>query len=494
MVNIKLLNLKISSTQINRIMKQTFSLFYLLLLTGLIFAQNTVHLSIVEEGRGILRSRGSECFIVAPYHLIQNAETKTITITGENQKTSTGKFIKSYPGDIAIIRIEKGANQDCTEWKISKSFTTLLKNSYEGFLEIRNDDGSFDHEPMYFKKQTDQGITIQAKDPSFEFAKGMSGSSLFSNINGVKTYLGMLLSVDESNSKLGNVFQADDMDRIINDFFLNNIVSEYGQTLSYNNFTFKIKDILTDGNQIKIILDANTSLSKETLIFYGSQYGDNSTMLFDCENKTSKINLFKMGDKVYHGAYGGWTSTELFSGSSQSIELTFNNVSKIKFPINLQLSFGDSQIIFRNLNSLSNLSENANSIVSNSPLKSIEFDDFKLEIMENTQQDETVILRGKITALENDSHLILSGNNYGDGSTMIYSSRGDKIKVTKIKIADQTIEGNCYVAKKLIKNIPTQIQFYFDNVLTDFDFVNLQLAVGGNGGKPILVRKIPIKK
>lgn len=191
----------------------------LLFIINFAFTQSTVHLSILEEGRGLLRSRSDECFVIAPYHLVEGVEARSITITGYKQKVSKGKFIKQFPGDIAIIKVESGADQDCQNFSVPKNYAESLEKTFDGYLEIRNEDGSINQEMVHLKKKSSEGITIQAKDPNFQFAKGMSGSSLFGNFNGVRTYLGMLLSVDESNTKYGNVFQADDMERIMQEFF-----------------------------------------------------------------------------------------------------------------------------------------------------------------------------------------------------------------------------------------------------------------------------------
>ncbi|MBK9736883.1 MAG: hypothetical protein IPO92_18770 [Saprospiraceae bacterium] len=199
---------------------------FLFIHINLITSQSTVHLQSTEEGRGIVKSRGNECFIIAPDHLFPRKSSEKVIVSGDNQKISRGKYIQSYPADIAIVRIESGADQECKEWKTVQNYNSLLEKTNEGYIEIRNDDGSYDHEPMYLKSKSMSGITISPKDNSFEFSKGMSGSSLFTNLNDEKVYLGMLLSVDEENSQSGNVFQADDMERIMQEFFKMKIVKQ----------------------------------------------------------------------------------------------------------------------------------------------------------------------------------------------------------------------------------------------------------------------------
>jgi hypothetical protein len=270
-------------------MKAIQTIIFLVLINS-IYAQTTVHLSILEEGRGLLRSRGNECFVIAPYHLFDGAENRNIVITGDNQKISQGKYIKQYPGDIAIIKIEGGAAQECTEWNIVKSFTPLLKNTIDGFLEIRNDDGSLDHEPMYLKRKTDQGITIQAKDANFEFSKGMSGSSLFTLAKSKKIYLGMLMSADSSNSKIGNIFDAKYMDNIIGDFF----------------------DLDSKKNHVKPYLIPSTGLILGTgsIAFGYLNYYKKANNIYDSYEKYQTENLFKSNVEGFESRSSAYKEAE----------------------------------------------------------------------------------------------------------------------------------------------------------------------------------------
>jgi hypothetical protein len=413
--------------------------YLLLLLICLIysilsFAQNTVHLSIIEEGRGVLRSRGNECFVITPKHVIEGAELRTITITGENQKSSTGKFIKSYPGDIAIIKIENGAAQECSEWDIRKSFSTLLQNTFEGYLETRNDDGSFDHEPMYLKKKTDQGITIQAKDNAFEFSKGMSGSSLFSNINGVKTYLGMLLSTD--NSKLGNVFQADDMDRIVSEFFtesqsITNLSkieqsNKSTSTKSYEEEGFKYELIksVKNGDNIKLSF-LITSLVKDDINYLRRQgtkiYNQQGTQI-----EASSIKLANQNDINY----GGWNFT-FPKGVPIPYEVNFTGCEDFEQITLLELIAKDSKLYkFKNIE-LEGASRSTTSKVL-TPIKSFEEEGFRYELIKSVKNGDNIKLSFQITSLLKDDINYLRRQG-----TKIYNQQGIQIESSSIKLANQ---------------------------------------------------------
>jgi hypothetical protein len=416
-------------------MKAIYTLFFVILLKS-ICAQSTVHLSILEEGRGILRSRGNECFIIAPYHLVDGAENRQVVVTGDNQKVSQGKYIKQYPGDIAIIKIEGGASQGCTEWDIVKSFTQLLNNTFEGFLEIRNDDGSFDHEPMYLKRKTDQGITIQAKDANFEFSKGMSGSSLFSNINGVKTYLGMLLSTDDNNNKIGNVFQADDMDRIMGEFFIGPLgvkTKEVStQSVQFANqfheeagFNFELIKAKKSGDKI-VLSFSITSTLKDDINYFHRQ----GTKIYDQNGIQIEASSIKLANQN-NPNYGGWDFT-FPKGVSIPYQITFNGCENFETISLLEMMVLNGKIIkFKNLTL-----EGVNTVSSyNIPkviIKSHEEAGFNFELIKAKKSGDKIVLSFSITSTLKDDI-----NYFHRQGTKIYDQNGIQIEASSIKLANQ---------------------------------------------------------
>jgi hypothetical protein len=196
-----------------------YVVFFLFVVTAAIsFSQNTVYLSVTggNEGRGILKSRGNECFIIAPHHVVKDA-LEDINITGEKRVKSTGSIEKSYSAnDLSILRVEKGGNQKCTDWYVASDFEKIVESNSNGFVEYRESDGSTQKVEIEIIGVNGEEIQIQRKDPMTAFVKGWSGSSLFVNQNGQRIYLGMLYQLQ---GRAGYVMRADHMFNVMTSFF-----------------------------------------------------------------------------------------------------------------------------------------------------------------------------------------------------------------------------------------------------------------------------------
>ena len=197
------------------------NLLYVLLLCfvniSALFSQNSVYIQSSEFGRGILKSRPGECFVIAPLHVVEKS-SGDISIVGKNNVLSTGEFIQGFSSDLAVIRINGGGTQECEGWTVPSNFSEIVNNSDEGFLELRNNNGSSKLMQVFFTEKDGEIITIEPKKNNQSFSKGMSGSSLFTKVDGKKIYLGMLQQIDMESGE-GYVFQADDMERVLGGFF-----------------------------------------------------------------------------------------------------------------------------------------------------------------------------------------------------------------------------------------------------------------------------------
>jgi hypothetical protein len=429
----------------------------------ILFSQTTVHLSIIEDGRGILRTRGNECFVIGPYHLVEGAEARTVTITGNKQKISTGKFIKQFPGDIAIIKIETGAEQECQNFSVTKNYADILEKAFEGYLEIRNEDGSIDQEVVNLKKKSAEGITIQSKDSHFEFAKGMSGSSLFTNVNGVKTYLGMLLSVDESNTKYGNVFQADDMNRIMEEFFENPTSLTKSTTVQSGNiiknveqegFKFDLLSAKKSGNRVVLYFNI-TSLNNDGSL----KISKNDARYYDINGGFADATSLKLSGK---NDVGGYVGRDFIypKGVAIPFEISFENVPEsniialIDVPIKV---LKNSTVKFRNIEI-----EGANSYVRNitNILKSDEIEGFKFDLLSAKKSGNRVVLYFNITSLNNDGSLKISKND-----ARYYDINGGFADATSLKLSGKNDVGG-YVGRDFIypKGVAIPFEISFENV------------------------------
>ena len=199
-------------------MKNLSQLFLLLsvLFIQNVFSQTTVYVKTDQKGRGILKNRGSECFVITPEHLVKNYNGY-ITIFGEGSIKSTANLLRSYVGDLAILRFEGENNQNCTTWQLTKNYSVIIENISEGYVEVRGIDGSTEKFTVSINTIDEQYITILPKHERDKFRKGMSGSSLFVEYQGEKVFLGMLQSISDDEN--GSVIRADEMDKLLSAFF-----------------------------------------------------------------------------------------------------------------------------------------------------------------------------------------------------------------------------------------------------------------------------------
>lgn len=196
-------------------------LIILLILTTIstsIFSQNTVYVNVPggNEGRGLLKSRGEECFVITPKHVIGDYDLDKVGIIGDKKVKSFASIEHQYKEDLAILRIEGGGTQKCTEWSVEDNFETIIDNNTSGFVEYRDSDGSVQKADVEVISSNSEEIQIQRKDAMSVFMKGWSGSSLFVNSNGQRIYLGMLYQIE---GRKGYVMRADHMFNVMTSFF-----------------------------------------------------------------------------------------------------------------------------------------------------------------------------------------------------------------------------------------------------------------------------------
>ena len=195
-----------------------FNLLFSVSIYSSIFSQNTVYVNVPggNEGRGILKSRGEECFVITPKHVIGEYDLDKVGIIGDKKVKSFASIEHQYKEDLAILRIESGGTQKCNEWSVEKNFETIIENNTSGFVEYRDSDGSVQKADVEVIGVNSEEIQIQKKDAMSIFVKGWSGSSLFVNSNGQRTYLGMLYQIE---GRKGYVMRADHMFNVMTSFF-----------------------------------------------------------------------------------------------------------------------------------------------------------------------------------------------------------------------------------------------------------------------------------
>jgi len=313
-------------------LKQLFFVLSLLFIQNT-FCQSTVYVQTDQYGRGFLKMRGSECFVITPEHLLKKGEKDyngPIQIFGESGVNSRANLKKSFLGDLAILEFSGTNNQNCTKWQIDKNYSTVINNSLKGYLELRETDGSATKHSVKISNVDLQYIYIQFEDSSEDFYQGMSGSSLFVSSQGKKVFLGMLQSIekDEITGKMsiGKVIRADEIDKLLSGFFnpvqqlkKSRVISENVVVKEVSDFRFELLDIEKSGSRVTFNFDV-TSLKSDKILYLRNR----DIFLYDDKGSESIPDNIVLANRTQNY---GYIEHKLIKDTPVSLKITFNNVS-----------------------------------------------------------------------------------------------------------------------------------------------------------------------
>lgn len=299
-----------------------------LLIPTLLSGQTTIYVEANQSGRGILRQRGNECFVITPNHVVENAST-ILNIYGNKAAKSSCEFLQSAPYDLAILRVNDDVGQDCSAWNLLKNYEQILNRNNTAFLEIREKSGSVRIVDVNIVEKDAEYISIRPSIPEMYIVKGWSGSALFVYDGSSKVYLGMLSDVDEG---IGSVLRTDVMMLTLSTFFNTGQNISSTTKTSVNGLAYQedkqvkciVHDYEQNGQQFKIkfsLTNLNSSLTttEESFPAHYSSFVDQEGYLF---NGTS----LRMGNQDGR--------SKLIYNTPVQCELTFNvganNIDKIE--------------------------------------------------------------------------------------------------------------------------------------------------------------------
>jgi hypothetical protein len=166
-----------------------------------------------QVGQGVLRSRGDDCFILAPAHVVEGADS--IQVVAELRWQGRASVEAIYPGDLALLRVDRASRLPCSEqWDAALRLKDRLDTVVDGSLESRNEDGSFQRRLVKIVSHDPQFIVIKPVGSNDAFFRGLSGSML--RMGGSPA--GLLLRV-ESATGLGIVLRNDHLTDLVRTFF-----------------------------------------------------------------------------------------------------------------------------------------------------------------------------------------------------------------------------------------------------------------------------------
>lgn len=166
-----------------------------------------------EFGQGIFRPRGSECMIITPLHVVDNAFKIEVTLA--DKRRYFAEMVESFPGDVSILRIQQPDSPACTRNRLlnDNQLDLLLETEKQGELRTMLADGSIRIIPVnIIGYDKFRHIHATPQDSSLVFTKGESGSPLY--IAG--HFAGMLLSV---SNNVGTILRSDALSQTVSLFF-----------------------------------------------------------------------------------------------------------------------------------------------------------------------------------------------------------------------------------------------------------------------------------
>jgi hypothetical protein len=179
-----------------------------------------VHIAIqqrggTEYGAGYTVGRGSECFVVTPYHVVRFAAADAISVTDTKGGSAKARVLKgSEEFDAALLQIVGESALDCpADWSDGSNAVAAIGGA--PFLVARKvDDNGRVMQSRFFASSTSrEQVELQPFGPNDELREGDSGSTLYAG----DALVGLLISVDTKSrqalaltqSQIHGLFGAD---------------------------------------------------------------------------------------------------------------------------------------------------------------------------------------------------------------------------------------------------------------------------------------------
>ena len=450
-------------------MKNLSKLFLLLsvLFMQNAYCQSTVYVQTNQFGRGLLKTRGSECFVITPNHLLKNYNGP-INVFGEGSERSRANLLKSYTGDLAILRFDGENNQNCKKWHLNEKYSSILENVFEGYLELRDKDGSASKFAVNITGIDVQYITIRPKDFREKFYQGMSGSTLFVEYQGGKVFLGMLQSI--SDDETGSVIRADEIDKILSSHFnpikrkkRSSIISDKDLTKEALDFRFELLNVDKSGSRVTFNFDV-TSLKNDKAI----RLEDYEILLYDENGIVSKATNIVIGNRS-----STIVEYTLVKGIPVPLKITFTDIpSSAQYATLFKVGFSDKETTgnfeFREIY-FGDESEDLSEVIEEKGNWSKETLGFKYDLLYFDKTSTTVVFTFTITSVDRDKTILLK--NY---DIFLYDDKGLETRADIITIGNLSRE---IVEYNLVQGAKVPLIISFKNIASSATGVAL-LKVG----------------
>ena len=158
-------------------------------------------------GNGLIRTRGVECFVVTPEHVVN--DSRTVRLVREAGRNATGTFDRRI-GGVALVRVVEafveGFCDDVTPWPKQQDVDSLLERASTGAMRIVTPSGSISLVQVNLSATNERYVQVAPQSGQPRLILGNSGSALL--VDGVVS--GMLDSVSTVRAgTLGRVLRID---------------------------------------------------------------------------------------------------------------------------------------------------------------------------------------------------------------------------------------------------------------------------------------------
>jgi hypothetical protein len=210
-------------------------------------AERVVFVDGRQDGLGITRRRGDECFVVAPDHVVRGDTTlnptyreapdSTWVVASGNRRIPT-TLERPLPQDLALLRVSRDSPHAatlCGSWPRVRGIDDVLREfrrgqpHTQGELVERDEVGTEIRLRVQIRFVDAPGgqFTVVPEDRDEYIRKGMSGSLV--NVNGSPAGILMLVAEDSTS---GVVYALDVVEGVVGRYFVENVPPPLGVVMS----------------------------------------------------------------------------------------------------------------------------------------------------------------------------------------------------------------------------------------------------------------------
>jgi|GEM_PF-5210201 len=464
-------------------------------MAGTVFGQETVYIDADGQvGVGVLKSRGSECFIITPKHVVENA-LNDVSVTGSKSVKSRAVLERAFSDDLALLRVTGGGTQNCKEWRSHKALDEVIEKSFEGVLEVKGSNGSNKLIKVLITEKEDTRFVVRPYFQDETILKGYSGSVLFTLHEGERVILGMLMEVDENGK--GIVLSQKVINRNLDSFFNTSGASSNSDRAASQHtyiipdtpdnvveslgFSFKLVESTKRGGKI-VVKFTVTALQKDNSLYITTRNSSPTTQVYDQMGNVYRVSQLKLGTLISQSDIG--RNYTFAAGIPVPLELTIDNVLKETEGLallNLFISTNghDEFISFRNIN-FSNSTEKFK-LLKPEGVQTQESLGFKFDLVDSKKNGNKLIVKLFITSLLKDNSLYITTRN-SSPTTQVYDQMGNVYRVSQLKLGTLISQSDIGRNYTFAAGVAVPLELTIENVLSETEGITLlNLFISANG-------------